>query len=153
MPKFQCLISQCGNFVENTVFPKFLENRPKLCGNCGFLQNFHTRKLSAITVIYAVNIQLINSVFYIRQFNCLTKKLFMDETLLIINRITNKSTLFIYIFLMFNQFYMMGTLVVKELIMVTTYRKPFARLSLLTDKRRNHNKTFNIQTMKYIETN
>ena len=54
---------------------------------------------------------------------------------------------------MFNQFYMMGTLVVKELIMVTTYRKPFARLSLLTDKRRNHNKTFNIQTMKYIETN
>ena len=77
----------------------------------------------------------------------------MDETLLIINRITNKSTLFIYIFLMFNQFYMMGTLVVKELIMVTTYRKPFARLSLLTDKRRNHNKTFNIQTMKYIETN
>ena len=54
---------------------------------------------------------------------------------------------------MFNQFYMMGTLVFKELIMVTTYRKPFARLSLLTDKGRNHNKTFNIQTMKYIETN
>ena len=28
---------------------------PKLCGNCVFRQNFHTRKLGQITVFYAVN--------------------------------------------------------------------------------------------------
>ena len=30
----------------------------KLCGNCAFTQNFHTRKLGEITVFYAVNITL-----------------------------------------------------------------------------------------------
>ena len=29
-------------------------HRPKLCGNCAFPQNFHTRKLGEITVFYAV---------------------------------------------------------------------------------------------------
>ena len=28
--------------------------RPKLCGNCAFPQNFHTRKLGEITVFYGV---------------------------------------------------------------------------------------------------
>ena len=27
---------------------------PKLCGNCAFPQNFHTRKLGEITAFYAV---------------------------------------------------------------------------------------------------
>ena len=30
--------------------------RPKLCGNCAFPQNFHTRKLGEITVFIAVNL-------------------------------------------------------------------------------------------------
>ena len=30
------------------------ENRPKLCGNCAFPQNVHTRKLGEITVFFAV---------------------------------------------------------------------------------------------------
>ena len=29
-------------------------NGPKLCGNCAFVQNFHTRKLGEITVFFAV---------------------------------------------------------------------------------------------------
>ena len=29
-------------------------DRPKLCGNCAFPQNFHTRKLGENTVFYAV---------------------------------------------------------------------------------------------------
>ena len=29
-------------------------HRPKLCGNCAFLQNFHTRKLGEITVFFTV---------------------------------------------------------------------------------------------------
>ena len=28
---------------------------PKLCGNCAFPQNFHTRKLGEITVFFATN--------------------------------------------------------------------------------------------------
>ena len=35
---------------------KFCANRPKVCGNCAFPQNFHTMKLSEITVFYAVDI-------------------------------------------------------------------------------------------------
>ena len=39
--------------VKNTVIsPKFLVW--KLCGNCAFPQNFHTKKLGEITVIFAV---------------------------------------------------------------------------------------------------
>ena len=30
-------------------------NRPKLCGNCAFPKNFHTRKSGEITVYFAVN--------------------------------------------------------------------------------------------------
>ena len=37
-------------FCEKAQFP----NRPKLCGNCAFPQNFPTRKLGEITVFYAV---------------------------------------------------------------------------------------------------
>ena len=33
-------------------------NRSKLCGNCAFPQNFHTRKLAEITVFYAVHFLL-----------------------------------------------------------------------------------------------
>ena len=29
-------------------------NHPKLCGNCAFPQNFHTRKLGEITVFFSV---------------------------------------------------------------------------------------------------
>ena len=32
---------------------KFRANRPNLCGNCAFPQNFRTRKLGEITVFYA----------------------------------------------------------------------------------------------------
>ena len=32
----------------------FRVNRPKLCGNCAFPQNFHTRKLGEITVFFSV---------------------------------------------------------------------------------------------------
>ena len=35
-------------------------DRPKLCGNCAFPQNFHTKKLGEITVFYAVCVELIN---------------------------------------------------------------------------------------------
>ena len=31
-------------------------NCPKLCGNCAFPQNFHTRKLGELTALYAVNV-------------------------------------------------------------------------------------------------
>ena len=31
-----------------------VKNCPKLCGNCAFPQNFHTRKLREITVFFAV---------------------------------------------------------------------------------------------------
>ena len=38
-----------------TVSTKFWKIRPKLCGNCAFPQNSHTRKLGKITVaVYAV---------------------------------------------------------------------------------------------------
>ena len=32
----------------------FVANRPKLCGNYAFPQNFHTRKLVEITVFFRV---------------------------------------------------------------------------------------------------
>ena len=35
---------------------------PKLCGNCAFLQNFHTRKLGEITVFYAVQYILVEKI-------------------------------------------------------------------------------------------
>ena len=33
-----------------------VSNRPKLCGICAFLQNFHTMKFGEITIFYAVNL-------------------------------------------------------------------------------------------------
>ena len=37
----------CGSFCGKAQFPK-------LCGNCGFPRNFHTRKSGEITVFFAV---------------------------------------------------------------------------------------------------
>ena len=34
--------------------------RPKLCENCAFPQNFHTRKLGEITVFYALRLKVVN---------------------------------------------------------------------------------------------
>ena len=42
---------------EGTVPAVFLVNRPKLCGNCAFPLNFHTKKLVEITVFYAVEVK------------------------------------------------------------------------------------------------
>ena len=39
---------------EGTVSAEFRAIRPKLCGNCAFPQNFHTRKLEEITVFFVV---------------------------------------------------------------------------------------------------
>ena len=39
---------------KSTVSTWFRAIHPKLCGNCTFPQNFHTRKLGEITVFYAV---------------------------------------------------------------------------------------------------
>ena len=36
----------------------------KLWGNCAFPQNFHTRKLGEITVFYAVDIAVFESISY-----------------------------------------------------------------------------------------
>ena len=56
LPHFH-LISWYGNFVERHSF-RIVSNHPKLCGNCAFPQNFHTRKLGEITVLYAVPVQI-----------------------------------------------------------------------------------------------
>ena len=40
---------------KGTASAKFRAIRPKLCGNCSFPQNFHTRKLGETTVFYEVN--------------------------------------------------------------------------------------------------
>ena len=39
---------------KGTVSAQFRAIRPKLCGNCAFPQNFHTRKSGEITVFFAV---------------------------------------------------------------------------------------------------
>ena len=36
------------------MFEEFRVDRLKICGNCAFPQNFHTRKLGEISVFYAV---------------------------------------------------------------------------------------------------
>ena len=41
---------------KGTVSSEFRAIRPKLCGNCAFPQNFHTRKLSEFSVFYAVSV-------------------------------------------------------------------------------------------------
>ena len=42
------------NFLVWNFCGKARTNRPKLCGNCAFQQNFYTRKLDEITVFFAV---------------------------------------------------------------------------------------------------
>ena len=49
IPKFH-LIFRGGNFEETKIFHRVSDGRQKLCGNCAFPQNFHTRKLDEITV-------------------------------------------------------------------------------------------------------
>ena len=39
---------------KGTVSAEFRANRPKLCGNCAFEQNFHTMKVGEIWVFYAM---------------------------------------------------------------------------------------------------
>ena len=41
---------------KSAVSAEFRANRPKLCGNCAFPQNFHTRKVGEITVFSAVEV-------------------------------------------------------------------------------------------------
>ena len=40
--------------MKRDSFRQFRANRSKLCGNCAFPQNFHTRKLGEIKVFFAV---------------------------------------------------------------------------------------------------
>ena len=40
---------------------QFRANRPKLCGNCVFLQNFHTGELGEISVFYIVKLEALIS--------------------------------------------------------------------------------------------
>ena len=60
------LISWCRNFLERDVFRMVGAIRLKLCGNCAFLQNSHTRKLGEITVFYAA-INLAKISYYFRK--------------------------------------------------------------------------------------
>ena len=43
---------------KGTVFVEFRAICQKLCGNCAFPQNFHTRKLGKVTLDYAVYLTL-----------------------------------------------------------------------------------------------
>ena len=47
-----------GNKGGDHLIPLPPGNRPKLCGNCTFSQNYSARKLGEITVIYAVNVTI-----------------------------------------------------------------------------------------------
>ena len=42
--------------LNSPISSNFLAIRPKLCRNCVFPQNFHTRKLGEITVIYELRV-------------------------------------------------------------------------------------------------
>ena len=46
-------------FCGKTISVEFRSIFPKLCGNCAFPQNFHTRKLGAILVFYAVHCKIL----------------------------------------------------------------------------------------------
>ena len=43
-----------GILQKGTVSAEFRAIRPKLCGNCAYPQNFHTKKLGEIAVFYAL---------------------------------------------------------------------------------------------------
>ena len=51
------------NLWKGTVCAQFWANRPKLCGNCVFSQNFYTGKLGEITVFYVVIFEVCLAVF------------------------------------------------------------------------------------------
>ena len=54
-------------FCGKEHFPhSFGRNRPKLCGNCSFPQNFDTRKLGETALFLAVNLCLIFLYFLLR---------------------------------------------------------------------------------------
>ena len=67
----QILVFLAKNTVISTDFLvwKFCgkANRSKLCGNCAFPQNFHTRKSGEITVFFAVS-STDNAIFIINDF-------------------------------------------------------------------------------------
>ena len=63
IPQFH-LISWCGNFVERHSLPKFCAIRPKLCGNCILPQSCHTRKLSEITVFFALWVKTFSTLVF-----------------------------------------------------------------------------------------
>ena len=55
MKVIQPKVLHCEKYRNFTkILWKGTANRPKLCGNCAFPQNFHTRKLGEITVFYDV---------------------------------------------------------------------------------------------------
>ena len=43
--------------AKNTVISPDRANRPKLCGNCAFPQNFYTSKSGEVTVFFAVSVK------------------------------------------------------------------------------------------------
>ena len=49
---------------KGTVSAEFRANHPKLCGNCSFPQNFHTRKFGEISVFYAVEKRILKDIFF-----------------------------------------------------------------------------------------
>ena len=49
-----CTQDQHLRVLKGIVSAKFWANRPKLCGNCAFQQNFHNRELVEITAFYVV---------------------------------------------------------------------------------------------------
>ena len=53
---------------KGTDSPQFQANRPKLCGDCAFKQNFHTRKLDEITLFFAVTDRLNRNLHVILKF-------------------------------------------------------------------------------------
>ena len=68
------LISWRGNFVERHSF------RMKLCGNCAFPQNFHTRKLCEVTVFFVVlvnemHLKFIKNVLFDRNISLMSRLL------------------------------------------------------------------------------
>ena len=54
IPKFQLTFS-CESFVETQSFRRVSRQMSKIRGDCGFPQNFHTKKLGKITVFYAAS--------------------------------------------------------------------------------------------------
>ena len=62
---------QVCNLQTRSQFMVTLANCPKLCRNCAFPQNFHTRKLGEITVFFTVFL-----IVFVNQFLRITTDLF-----------------------------------------------------------------------------